>query len=172
MVNITIGTPAQNLSLSLDIGSSDIWVNVPSSTYCAAEDDPCSSTGLFKSKDSSTFKKLDYDLNATYVGGFLAAGPYATDKLVIGAATVKDMEFALAEESKNPRKFDFFFLIMQFFNSKSDKKRKRHLANRGNFRTLYRWNFGNWICVSYLCRCESRQGIRQPPGGAGQKRCY
>ncbi|KGO61442.1 Peptidase A1 [Penicillium expansum] len=102
MVNITIGTPAQKVSLSLDTGSSDIWVNVPNSTYCAADDDPCSSTGLFHIKDSSTFKMLDYEMNATYVSGFLAAGPYVTDKLVIGDATVKDMEFALANESKNP----------------------------------------------------------------------
>lgn len=115
MVNITIGTPAQNLSLSLDTGSSDIWVNVPNSTYCAADDDPCSSTGLFNTKDSSTLEVLDYEMNATYAAGFLAAGPYATDKLVIGDATVKDMQFALAEVSKNPGKFDFFFFpILQF----------------------------------------------------------
>ncbi|OOQ82675.1 aspartic-type endopeptidase opsB [Penicillium brasilianum] len=103
MVNITVGTPAQNVSLSLDTGSSDIWVNVPNSTYCAADDDPCTSTGVFNLKDSSTFKVLDYDMNATYVDSFLAAGPYATDTLTIGGATVKNMEFALAEESKNPR---------------------------------------------------------------------
>ncbi|KAJ5358926.1 uncharacterized protein N7496_011339 [Penicillium cataractarum] len=103
MVNITVGTPAQNVSLSLDIGSSDIWVNVPNSTYCAADDDPCTSTGVFDLKKSSTFKMLDYDMNATYgVGSFLAAGPYATDTLTIGGATVKNMEFALAEQSRNP----------------------------------------------------------------------
>jgi hypothetical protein len=114
MVNITIGTPAQNLFLSLDTGSSDIWVNVPNSTYCAADDDPCSSTGLFNTKDSSTLEVLDYEMNATYAAGFLAAGPYATDKLVIGDATVKDMQFALAEVSKNPGKFDFFFSFRSF----------------------------------------------------------
>lgn len=105
MVNITIGTPPQNLSLSLDIGSSDIWVNVPTSDYCAAKDDPCSSTGLFNIKDSSTFKQLDYKMNATYVSAFLAAGHYATDTLSIGGVKVKDMEFAVAEESQNPRTF-------------------------------------------------------------------
>lgn len=108
MVNITVGTPAQNVSLSLDTGSSDIWVNVPNSTYCAADDDPCTSTGVFNLKDSSTFKILDYDMNATYVDSFLAAGPYATDTLTIGGATVKNMEFALAEESKNPRTLMIF----------------------------------------------------------------
>ncbi|CAI7567449.1 unnamed protein product [Penicillium palitans] len=102
MVNITVGTPAQNLSLSLDIGSSDIWVNIPNSTYCKGDDDPCSSTGLFNLEDSSTFKMLDYEMNATYVSGFLAAGHYATDTLVIGDAKVKDMEFAVAEKSLNP----------------------------------------------------------------------
>lgn len=107
MVNITVGTPAQNLSLSLDIGSSDIWVNIPNSTYCKGDDDPCSSTGLFNLEDSSTFKMLDYEMNATYVSGFLAAGHYATDTLVIGDAKVKDMEFAVAEKSLNPRMYSF-----------------------------------------------------------------
>ncbi|KAJ6021377.1 hypothetical protein N7540_006881 [Penicillium herquei] len=102
MVNITLGTPPQNLSLSLDTGSSDIWVNVPNSTYCAADGDVCSSTGLFSLSDSSTFKLLDYSMNATYVSGSLATGPYATDTLTIGGVTVKDMEFALAETSSNP----------------------------------------------------------------------
>ncbi|OQE03189.1 hypothetical protein PENSOL_c001G11163 [Penicillium solitum] len=102
MVNITVGTPPQNLSLSLDTGSSDIWVNIPNSTYCEKDDDPCSSTGVFNLKDSSTFKMLDYEMNATYVSGFLAAGHYATDTLVIGDAKVKDMEFAVAEQSLNP----------------------------------------------------------------------
>lgn len=106
MVNITIGTPAQDLSLSLDTGSSDIWVNVPNSTYCAGDGDPCSSTGVFNIKNSSTFSMLDYDMNGTYVDSFLAAGPYATDTLAIGGATIKDMEFAVAEESNNPREFE------------------------------------------------------------------
>lgn len=112
MVNITIGTPAQNLSLSLDTGSSDIWVNVPNSTYCAADDDPCSSTGLFDPEDSSTFKLLGYDMNATYVSKNLATGPYATDTLVIGGATVKNMEFAVAEQSDNPRKYTVLDLLI------------------------------------------------------------
>lgn len=111
MVNITIGTPAQSLSLSLDTGSSDIWVNVPNSTYCKGDDDPCTSTGTFNIKDSSTFKMLDYEMNATYVSAFLAAGPYATDSLVIGDSKVKNMEFAVAEKSNNPRKFELSFKI-------------------------------------------------------------
>ncbi|KAJ6002605.1 hypothetical protein N7451_005152 [Penicillium sp. IBT 35674x] len=101
MVNITIGTPAQNFSLEIDTGSSDIWVNVPNSTYCAADDDPCSPYGLFSVDDSSTFKLLDYEMNATYASGFMAEGPYATDTLAIGGITVKNMEFAVAELSKN-----------------------------------------------------------------------
>lgn len=105
MLNITVGSPPQSLSLSVDTGSSDMWVNVPNSTYCAGDDDPCSSTGLFDIKNSSTFKMLDYDINSTYVDTFLAAGPYATDTLMIGGATIEDMEFVVAEESINPSKF-------------------------------------------------------------------
>jgi len=48
---------------------------------------------------------LDYVMNATYASGFLAYGHYATDTLSIGGAKLKDMEFAVAETSLNPRKF-------------------------------------------------------------------
>lgn len=47
-------------------------------------------------------------MNATYVSAFLAAGHYATDTLVIGGVKVKGMEFAVAEESQNPRMFFLF----------------------------------------------------------------
>lgn len=78
-----------------------MWVNVPNSTFCAAHDDPCSPYGVFDLKNSSTFKKLDYDMNATYASGYLAAGPYGTDTVEIGGATLKDFEFGVAEESQN-----------------------------------------------------------------------
>lgn len=137
MVNITVGTPAQNVSLSLDTGSSDIWVNVPNSTYCAADDDPCTSTGVFDLEKSSTFKMLDYDMNATYVGSFLAAGPYATDTLTIGGVTVKNMEFALAEQSHNPRTFSI---------AHSLDPKIWHLANDG---FMCRWHSRNRIFDCY-----------------------
>ncbi|KAJ5249025.1 hypothetical protein N7468_000476 [Penicillium chermesinum] len=100
-VNITVGTPAQKVSLTLDTGSSDVWVNIPNSTFCSADDDPCSPYGVFKQKDSSTFHMLDYQMNATYAAGFLAEGYYATDTLSIGGVKVKDYQFAVADISHN-----------------------------------------------------------------------
>lgn len=96
--------------MTLDTGSSDIWVNVPNSTYCSADDDVCSSDGLFTQKDSKTFKLLDYELNATYASGFLAEGPYATDTISVGGVDVDDQQFAVAYKSKNPCEYQLIAL--------------------------------------------------------------
>jgi len=149
MVNITVGTPAQNLSLSLDTGSSDIWVNVPNSTYCAADDNPCSSTGLFDPNNSSTFKLLDYEMNATYVSGFLAKGPYATDTLVIGGAMVKNMEFAVAEESLNPRKYNLLDTPLCKIHTKTRTHTQNGTWLTADILGIYRWYLGNRIRDGY-----------------------
>lgn len=86
--------------LSIDTGSSDMWVNVPNSDYCSQDGDPCALYGLFNPKKSSTFKQLDYKMNATYLAGTLAVGHYATDKVKIGGATIKKAQFAVAEDSQ------------------------------------------------------------------------
>ncbi|EPS32969.1 hypothetical protein PDE_07930 [Penicillium oxalicum 114-2] len=99
-VNLTVGSPGQDVMLSIDTGSSDMWVNVPNSDYCSQDGDPCALYGLFNPKKSSTFKQLDYKMNATYLAGTLAVGHYATDKVKIGGATIKKAQFAVAEDSQ------------------------------------------------------------------------
>ncbi|KAJ5488535.1 aspartic-type endopeptidase opsB [Penicillium diatomitis] len=101
LVNITVGSPGQSVMLSIDTGSSDMWVNVPNSKYCEGDGAPCAEGGVFDPKKSSTYKKFDYDIKATYVAGMLAKGPYGTDKVEIGGVTVKKAEFAVADESHN-----------------------------------------------------------------------
>ncbi|PYH97258.1 yapsin [Aspergillus ellipticus CBS 707.79] len=99
LLNLTLGTPAQKFSLALDTGSSDIWVNTANSTFCSADGDPCNVYGVYNASASSTYDTVGTSINITYAGGTNAYGPYATDKLTIGNATIDKMQFAIAESS-------------------------------------------------------------------------
>ncbi|KAE8365326.1 aspartic peptidase domain-containing protein [Aspergillus caelatus] len=99
ILNLTLGTPAQQFAVALDTGSSDLWVNVANSSYCSSRTDPCKPFGLYDPDASSTYKSLDVDFNATYGDGTNAYGYYATDKLGLGDVHVDDMQFGVAEST-------------------------------------------------------------------------
>ncbi|KAE8147521.1 aspartic peptidase domain-containing protein [Aspergillus avenaceus] len=98
-LNLTLGTPAQHLSLALDTGSSDIWVNVADSDYCSGKGDVCKPYGFYDSDASSTSKSVGTSFNNTYAGGTNAYGPYLTDKLKMGDVEIDHMQFGVAEQS-------------------------------------------------------------------------
>ncbi|KKY15244.1 putative aspartic-type endopeptidase [Phaeomoniella chlamydospora] len=91
--NITLGTPAQKLRMTLDTGSSDLWVNTPNSTLCSAANSPCSSSGTYDPSDSSTYSYVNSDFNITYADGSSASGDYVKDTLVFGGKTLSDFQF-------------------------------------------------------------------------------
>ncbi|GAB1209415.1 hypothetical protein APSETT445_008189 [Aspergillus pseudonomiae] len=99
ILNLTLGTPAQQFAVALDTGSSDLWVNVANSSYCSSRGNPCKPFGLYDPDASSTYKNLDVDFNATYGDGTNAYGYYATDKLGLGDIHVDDMQFGVAEST-------------------------------------------------------------------------
>ncbi|PWY86780.1 acid protease [Aspergillus heteromorphus CBS 117.55] len=99
LLNLTLGTPAQKFSLALDTGSSDIWVNTANSSLCSGSDAPCNAYGLYNYSASSTYETVGTSINITYAGGTNAYGPYVTDKLTVGNATIDKMQFAIAESS-------------------------------------------------------------------------
>ncbi|OAG36152.1 hypothetical protein AYO21_09692 [Fonsecaea monophora] len=91
LVDLDIGTPAQTITLSIDTGSSDIWVYGPGS--CSA----CTG-GIFDPSESSTDV---YDENlgafsASYFDGTSASGYYVDDTVGLGSATVTGVTFAVA----------------------------------------------------------------------------
>lgn len=101
--NVSIGTPAQELSLHIDTGSSDLWANVASSEICTFRGDPCSSAGTYNANSSSTYKYVNSDFSVSYVDGSGAAGDYATDAVSIGGQSITDLQFGIGYDSTTPQ---------------------------------------------------------------------
>ena len=96
---VTIGTPAQPLSLQIDTGSSDIWTEIASSQLCKSSGSPCADTGTYDNTTSSTYKFVNSDFDIQYQDGTEAVGDYATETFGIGNAIVTDLEFGVGTES-------------------------------------------------------------------------
>jgi len=97
-----MGTPAQSLRLHIDTGSSDLWVNTPSSAECKSRGSLCAAAGTYTANSSSTYTYLSSDFNITYVDGSGASGDYATDTLVIGGASLAGQQFGIGYVSTSP----------------------------------------------------------------------
>lgn len=96
--NISLGTPAQNLQVSLDTGSSDLWVNSASSSLCSSAQAPCLG-GTYDRSSSSTSKVVNQDFNISYVDGSGAQGDYVTDTLGFADVTLDNFQFGVGLES-------------------------------------------------------------------------
>lgn len=100
-VNATIGTPPQSLRLHIDTGSSDLWVNTPSSKLCLLNSDPCQSAGTYSPNKSSTYSYVGSWFNISYVDGSGAAGDYVTDTVSIGGANLSSLQFGIGYTSSS-----------------------------------------------------------------------
>jgi len=100
-MNVTLGTPAQSLQLHIDTGSSDLWVNTPSSRLCVEVDDPCQISGTYSANDSSTYQYLNGDFNISYVDGSGSAGDYVSDTLQFGGITLEEQQFGVGYVSSS-----------------------------------------------------------------------
>jgi hypothetical protein len=98
-----VGSPPQEVKLHVDTGSSDMWVNTPSSEYCSAERRPCANAGTYDPAHSTTQKFIDNTFNISYVDGSGASGDFVTDILTIGGTTVEGLQFGVGANSSSPR---------------------------------------------------------------------
>ncbi|PWY95964.1 acid protease [Aspergillus sclerotioniger CBS 115572] len=94
-MNLTLGTPGQAVSVTLDTGSSDLWVNAGNSSAC-----PCD-YGSYNSSDSSTYEFVNEDFYIQYVDNSEAAGDYVKDTLQFSNVTLTSFEFAVAYDGDN-----------------------------------------------------------------------
>ncbi|KAK0624615.1 mitochondrial elongation factor g 1-like protein [Bombardia bombarda] len=99
-----LGTPAQDLTLQLDTGSSDIWVPDSSAKICRATTSGGGCTlGAFDPSDSSTFNvTLPNEFDISYVDGSSSKGDYFTDVFEIGGATLQNMTMGLGSTTDIP----------------------------------------------------------------------
>ncbi|KAJ9198492.1 hypothetical protein DTO027B5_2755 [Paecilomyces variotii] len=99
--NISLGTPAQHVRLTIDTGSSDLWVNTAQSSLCSERAKPCAISGTYDANSSSTYKIVSSDFNISYVDGSASTGDYVTDTVQIGGATLKNFQFGVGYVSSS-----------------------------------------------------------------------
>ncbi|KAI1502493.1 mitochondrial elongation factor g 1-like protein [Biscogniauxia marginata] len=104
----SVGTPAQNLTLQLDTGSSDIWVPSSSANVCASESIDSSGTqgcslGSYDPDSSQTFQIVgENDFSISYVDGSHSEGDYITETFQIGDASIENMTMGLGLDTSIP----------------------------------------------------------------------
>ncbi|KAE8447427.1 hypothetical protein EG329_010841 [Mollisiaceae sp. DMI_Dod_QoI] len=99
--NATLGTPAQSFRLHIDTGSSDLWVNSATSSFCKAKGSPCAFAGTYSANSSSTYSYIASDFNISYVDGSGASGDYVTDAFTIGSTKLASLQFGIGYTSSS-----------------------------------------------------------------------
>ena len=99
--NATLGTPSQRLRLHLDTGSSDLWVNTPTSAFCQNRGSPCEFAGTYSANSSSTYTFISSDFNVSYVDGSGASGDYVCDKFTIAGTILSTLQFGIGYSSSS-----------------------------------------------------------------------
>ncbi|KAI9268596.1 aspartic peptidase domain-containing protein [Helicostylum pulchrum] len=94
LVNIGIGTPIQNFTLSLDTGSADLWIP---SIECPTDQCPLT---RFDASKSSTFHPTTSLFHVQYGIGSVN-GTYGTDHVYLGDAHVPQQLFGLASSTRD-----------------------------------------------------------------------
>lgn len=95
LIDVDIGTPPQHFTLSLDTGSSDLWVPSTACTTVAG----CSGA-KFDATKSSTYKNSSIHFDITYLIG-ADKGSYGYDTISLAGYTIEKQSFATVYEAMN-----------------------------------------------------------------------
>lgn len=105
MTDITVGSPPQKLTLSVDTGSSDIWVNEATVSYCANPDawELCNEYGTYHSMSStSRVPVANSDFSVEYDDNTGAQGGFVKDTITVGGQELTGFQFGEAYSSGSP----------------------------------------------------------------------
>lgn len=100
-MNISIGTPAQDLRMHIDTGSSDLWVNVANSQLCEESANPCRASGTYNANASSTYQYINSNFNISYVDGSGSAGDYVSDVVRFSGVSLDNQQFGIGYQSSS-----------------------------------------------------------------------
>ena len=95
---VSVGTPAQQIELHIDTGSSDMWVNIANSSLCQTE--TCQG-GTYDPTASSSYAFVSNRFNISYVDGSAALGDYVKDDLAISGESIPGFQFGIGFTSSS-----------------------------------------------------------------------
>lgn len=98
-VEIGLGTLPQPFNLTIDTGSSDLWVSSDTNPDC--EKINCARNGSFKKKASSTYKYKNSEFSTQYQDYTYAKGDWGVDDVTIAGTKITGFTFGLASEANS-----------------------------------------------------------------------
>ncbi|MCJ1436293.1 hypothetical protein MMC27_005671 [Xylographa pallens] len=96
VANVSVGSPPQNVSMQIDTGSSDFWINTADSVQCTQRSCPF---GTYSANASTSSKYLNSNFIATYVIDGNATGDFITDDVSFAGVTVKGLQMGVGYNS-------------------------------------------------------------------------
>lgn len=88
--DLAIGSNKQVVTVSVDTGSSDLWV-VGKGAQCTKKD--CTATGVFDDSSSTSYKNMGEDFFIKYADKTSSNGTWATDEVSFGDAKITGLQF-------------------------------------------------------------------------------
>ncbi|KAL4914592.1 aspartic peptidase domain-containing protein [Aspergillus aurantiobrunneus] len=97
--NLTIGNPPQPVEVSVDTGSSDLWVVYTYNQVCALQGARCDALGTYDPRTSESSNTLSDVFQIQYGDRSWAAGYYTVDTLEIEDVELPEAQFGVAISS-------------------------------------------------------------------------
>lgn len=96
-ITVSVGTPPQVMTVILDTGSSDLYLDARDATACEGTGENSCRGGTFASGSSSTYTvTIANGFSTAFGDGSTATGDYATDVVQIGDVAVDNVQFGVA----------------------------------------------------------------------------